>query len=340
MRNCLLIVFPLICFISSCTQNPEQGEQNEIDTEKEVATALPSWADSETKDEILKFVKEATASESENFIPVEDRIAVFDNDGTLWAEQPIYFQVFFAFDRIRQMAPEHPEWKDQQPYQAVLENDWEKVAEMGMEGLASIIMTSHAGITVSDFEILVKTWIDTARHPETDMLYTEMVYQPMLELIDYLQQNEFKTFIVSGGGIEFMRPWAEEVYGIPKNQIIGSSIKTEFVLVDSVPQINRLPELDFIDDKAGKPVGIYRFIGKKPVFCGGNSDGDLAMMQYTASNEHNSFMLYIHHTDSDREWAYDRDSHVGHFDNGLNEALAKGWTIVDMKSDWKTIFPE
>ena len=237
------------------------------------------------------------------------------------------------------MAPEHPEWKTEQPFKAVLENDMEELAKQGEHGILKLVMATHAGNTTDEFEAIVKAWLATAKHPRFNRPYTDLVYQPMLELIKYLQENDFKTFIVSGGGIEFMRPWVEEVYEIPKDQVIGSSIKTEYEYNNGNPVIKRLPELDFIDDKEGKPEGIHKFIGRKPVFASGNSDGDLQMMRWAESNKLKSFMLYVHHTDSIREWAYDRKSHIGRLDKGLDEANEKGWTVIDMKEDWKIIYP-
>jgi hypothetical protein len=274
-----------------------------------------------------------------DFVPVSERIAVFDNDGTLWSEQPMYFQLFFAIDRVKAMAADHPEWKDKQPFKALLENDMKTFMSYGEHGLIEVVMASHAGMTVSEFDQVVRDWLKTAKHPKFDRPYTDLVYQPMLELLDYLRANDFKVFIVSGGGIEFMRPWAEEVYGIPKNQVIGSSIKTKYDYNDGDPVIRRLPELNFIDDKEGKPEGINQYIGRKPIFAAGNSDGDLQMLRWTDSNTNPSFKLYIHHTDSDREWAYDRESSIGRFDKGLDEAREKGWTVSDMKSDWKVVYP-
>jgi len=305
----------------------------------ETGDPLPSWNQGATKDAILEFVKDVTNDQSENFVPVKDRVAVFDNDGNLWSEKPIYFQLYFAIDQVKEMAPEHPEWHSTQPFQSILENDMETLASFGEHGILEVVMATHAGNTAEEYENEVAQWLASARHPRFNRPYTDLVYQPMLELLDYLQANDFKTFIVSGGGIDFMRVWVEEVYGIPRDQVVGSSIKTEFVLTDGVPEIRRLAELDFIDDKAGKPVGINRFIGRKPIFCSGNSDGDLQMMQYTESGEGPGFMLYLHHTDAEREWAYDRESHVGRLDKGLDEAQEKGWTVIDMKSDWKVVYP-
>ncbi len=305
----------------------------------EVSDPLPSWNEGDTKNAIMGYVDKVTTEGSPNFIPIADRIATFDNDGNLWSEQPAYFQLFFAIDRIKALASEHPEWKTTQPYQSVLEDDMSKLMSYGEHGLIKIVMATHADNTVEEFEQIVKDWLAIAKHPRFKRGYSELVYQPMLELLAYLRANGFKTFIVSGGGIEFMRPWVEAVYGIPKDQVVGSSIKTEFVMEDGVAKINRLPELDFIDDKDGKPLGINKFIGRKPVFASGNSDGDLQMLQYTDSNTYPSFQLYLHHTDAKREWAYDRESSIGRLDKGLDEANAKGWTVIDMKNDWNTIYP-
>ncbi len=307
--------------------------------EAETSDPLPSWNEGETKSSIIKFVSEVTDPGSAHFIEVADRIATFDNDGNLWSEQPAYFQLFFAMDRVKLLADQHPEWKTQQPFKAVLEDDLKTLASFGEHGIIELVMATHANITTEEFESVVKQWLVAAKHPRFKRPYTQLVYQPMLELLEYLRSKDFKTFIVSGGGIEFMRPWVEEVYGIPRDQVVGSSIKTEFTYQDGQPVIMRLPELDFIDDKADKPVGIHRFIGRKPVFASGNSDGDLQMLQWTASGEGLRFMLYLHHTDSEREWAYDRESHIGRLDKGLDEASEKGWTVIDMKEDWKLIYP-
>jgi hypothetical protein len=315
------------------------GCSNNAPIVNQTTDPLPSWNEGQTKSAIVDFVNDVTNPASNNFIEVADRIATFDNDGNLWSEQPAYFQLFFAIDRVNQMAPEHPEWKTEQPFKSVLENEMAELAKQGEHALLQLVMATHAGITTEEFEAIVKDWLATAKHPRFNRPYTELVYQPMLELLDYLRANNFKTFIVSGGGIEFMRPWVEEVYGIPKDQVVGSSIKTKFVMKDSLPVIERLPEIDFIDDKEGKPLGINKFIGRRPVFASGNSDGDLAMLQYTAAGEGRRFMLYLHHTDEEREWAYDRDSHIGKLDRGLDEAIEKGWTVIDMKNDWKVIYP-
>lgn len=306
---------------------------------KEKKAPLPSWQDNEVKQSIISFVEGVTDKASENFVPVEDRIAVFDNDGTLWSEQPLYFQMFFAIDRIKEMAPNHPEWKDLQPYKAILEDDMKSLASQGEHAIVKLVLTSHSGMSTEEFQEDVIEWASTAKHPSKGVSFTELVYQPMLELLDYLRENNFKTFIVSGGGIDFMRAIVQDVYGIPSEQIIGSMIKTTFEITDNGPVIIREPEIDFIDDKEGKPIAIQKIIGKKPIFCAGNSDGDLAMMQWTASNPEASFMLYVHHTDPVREWAYDSTSHIGRFKKGWHDALDNDWTIVSMKDDWKVIYP-
>lgn len=300
---------------------------------------LPSWNEGETKASIISFVDDVTNSESDNYIDIPDRIATFDNDGNLWSEKPAYFQLFFAIDRVKSLASQHPEWDAEQPFKSILEDDFSTFLTYGEHGILEIINATHAGMTTEGFETIVKEWLATAKHPQLNRPYTDLVYQPKLELLEYLRQNDFKTFIISGGGIEFMRPWVEEVYGIPRDQVVGSSIRTEFVNKDGNPEIMRLAEIDFINDKEGKPLGINRFIGRKPVFASGNSDGDLAMMQWTASGEGKRFMLYLHHTDSVREWAYDRSSSVGRLDKGLDQAHEKGWTIIDMRKDWKVIYP-
>jgi len=303
------------------------------------ADPLPSWNDGKAKQSIVAFVAKVTTEGSPDFVPPAERIATFDNDGTLWAEQPMYFQAFFVFDRIRALAPQHPEWKDKEPFASVLKGDVKGALAGGEHALLEMAMATHAGMTTEEFETIVRDWVSGARHPKTGRLYIEMVYQPMLELLAYLRANGFKTFIVSGGGIEFMRPWTEGVYGIPPEQVVGSSIKTKFELRDGKPVLVRLPELNFIDDKAGKPVGIHEHIGRRPIIAFGNSDGDLQMLQWTAAGGGARFMGLVHHTDANREWAYDRTSSIGQLDKALDEAKAKGWTVIDMKIDWKRIFP-
>jgi len=300
---------------------------------------LYSWNDTASKKAIVAFVERVTKKGSPDFVPEPERIATFDNDGTLWAEQPLYFQLAFAFDRVKALAPKHPEWKTMEPFASVLKGDMKGVLAGGERSLVEIMMAAHAGNTTEEFETIVKNWIMGAKHPTTGKQYTEMVYMPMLELLGYLRANGFKTFIVSGGGTEFMRPWAERVYGIPPEQVVGSSIKTKFEMRDGKPVLVRLPEINFIDDKEGKPIGINSHIGRRPIAAFGNSDGDLQMLQWTMAGSGARFALIVHHTDADREWAYDRTSHIGKLDKALDEATAKGWTVVDMKKDWKTIFP-
>ena len=336
----LVLVSLVIGLIVSCTPSVNvKPDVVSTPIQTEDQDPLPSWNDGESKSAILTYVAAVTDEKSESFIPISDRIATFDNDGTLWSEQPFYFQLFFAIDRVKAMASEHPEWKDTQPFKAVLDNDMESLAKQGEHGLIQLVMTTHSGSTQKEFETEVKEWIATAKHPSKNVGYDKLVYQPMLELLDYLRANNFKTYIVSGGGVDFMRAFVSEIYGIPSEQIIGTRMKTEFDYNNRNPVIKRLPAIDFVDDKEGKPLNIQKIIGKKPVFAGGNSDGDLQMMQWAASNTHKSLMLYVHHTDSVREWAYDRDSHIGRFDKGLDQAIQDGWTLVDMKNDWKVVYP-
>ena len=300
---------------------------------------LSSWVEGATKQSIMRFVKTVTDTSSSDYVPPGERIATFDNDGTLWAEQPMYVQIVFALDRVKALAPEHPQWKTKQPFKAALEGDIKGVLAGGKRALLELMMATHANNTTEEFSKIVTDWLANARHPKTNRLYTEMVYQPMLELLAYLRASDFKTYITSGGGIEFMRPWTEKVYGIPPEQVIGSSIKTKFELRNGQPVLGRLPELNFNDDKEGKPVAINQHIGRRPIAAFGNSDGDLQMLQWTAAGDGERLMLLVHHTDAEREWAYDRDSHIGRLDKALDEAQTKGWVVVDMKKDWKVIFP-
>ena len=299
---------------------------------------LPSWNNGKAKQSIVVFVEKVTTPGSPDFVPPAERIATFDNDGTLWAEKPMYFQLFFALDRVKELAPQHPEWKDKEPFASLLKGDVKTALAGGDKAILEIVMATHAGMTTIEFEKIVKDWIAKARHPKTKRLYTEMVYQPMLELLAFLRANGFKTFIVSGGGIEFMRPWADAVYGIPPEQIVGSSIKTKFEMRQDGPVLVRLPEINFIDDKEGKPVGINSHIGRRPVAAFGNSDGDLQMLQWTTAGQGARLALLVHHTDAEREWAYDRKSSIGKLDRGLDEAAKRGWVVVSMKDDWKRIF--
>ena len=299
---------------------------------------LGSWAQQAAKARVLAFVKAVTTEGSPEFVSPSERIAVFDNDGTLWAEQPAYFQLLFAMDRVRQLSAKHPEWKTLEPFASVLRGDFKSVARGGEKALLQLVMATHAGMTTETFERTVQDWITTARHPTSGRPYTEMVYQPMLELLAYLKSHGFKVFIVSGGGVEFMRPWVERVYGIPPEQVIGSSIRTKFEMRNGKPVLVRLPEIAFIDDKAGKPVGIHQHIGRRPLLAAGNSDGDLQMLQWTVAGPGPRLALLVHHTDGEREWAYDRRSAVGKLDQALDEAGTRGWTVVDMKRDWNRVF--
>jgi phosphoglycolate phosphatase-like HAD superfamily hydrolase len=300
---------------------------------------LPSWQDGPAKRAILDFVTRVTTRGGPEFVPEPERIATFDNDGTLWAEHPMYIQMAFVLDRVKALAPQHPDWRQKQPFKAALAGDLKALAASGEKGLIEVGMAAHAGMTTEEFEQIVKDWLAIARHPRFNRPYTECIYQPMVELLNYLRANGFKTYIVSGGGIEFMRPWTEKAYGIPPEQVIGSTIKTQFEMRDGKPVLMRLPEIDFIDDKAGKPVSINKFIGRRPILAFGNSDGDQQMLQWTAAGSGARFMGLVHHTDAEREYAYDRTSEFGRLDKALDEAKARGWTVVSMKDEWKTIFP-
>jgi phosphoglycolate phosphatase-like HAD superfamily hydrolase len=301
--------------------------------------SLPSWNDTAPKKAIIAFVEKVTREGSSDFVPPNERIATFDNDGTLWCEQPMYFQILFALDRVKALAPQHPEWKDKEPFASLLKGDLKGALAGGEKALIEIVAVTHSGMTTEEFEKIVQDWVASARHPTTKRPLTEMVYQPMLELLAYLRANGFKTFIVSGGGVEFMRVFAEKVYGIPPEQVVGSSGKLKFDMRDGKPILSKLPAISFIDDKEGKPIGIQTYIGRRPIAAFGNSDGDLQMLQWTAAGSGARFCLYVHHDDAAREFAYDRKSHIGQLDKGLDEAAAKGWAVVSMKEDWKTIFP-
>lgn len=303
-----------------------------------LADDLPSWNDGKSKQAIVDFVTKVTDEKSADFVKPEDRIAVFDNDGTLWSEQPFYFQLGFALDRVKALAPEHPEWKDTEPFKSVLAGDLKGMAASGEKGLIELVMATHAGMTTDQFNTVVTNWFAAAKHPKTGKPYNEMTFLPMRELLDYLRANGFKTYIVSGGGVEFMRPITEKAYGIPPEQVIGSTIVTEYALVDGEPVLNRLPKIDFIDDGAGKPVGINKFIGRRPIFVAGNSDGDYEMLRWVTGGRPNSFGLIVHHTDAVREYAYDRQSHFGKLNKAMDEAEQRKWLLVDMKNDWKNIF--
>ncbi len=300
---------------------------------------LASWNPGKAKQGLVEFVLRTTDPTSPAFVPPAERIAVFDNDGTLWAEQPLYFQLAFALDQVKAMAPQHPEWKSTEPFASLLKGDLKSALAGGEHAILEIVMATHAGMTTSEFEAAVRDWSKTARHPKTGRLYIEMVYQPMLELLAYLRANGYKTFIVSGGGIEFMRPWTEAVYGIPPEQVVGSSIRTKYEVRDGKPVLMRLPEINFIDDKDGKPVGINQHIGRRPVLAFGNSDGDFQMLEWVTSGPGPRLGLLLHHDDAAREWAYDRESSIGRLARGLDEAGKRGWQIVSMQDDWATVFP-
>jgi phosphoglycolate phosphatase-like HAD superfamily hydrolase len=300
---------------------------------------LPSWNDGPARTAIIDFVERVTRPGSPDFVPVEERIATFDNDGTLWTEQPMYVQAAFVLDRATALARERPELRDTQPFKAILEGDRAALAALGEQGLTDLVAATHSGMTTADFERTVSEWLASARHPRFRRPYTDLVYQPMVELLTYLRAKDFKTFIVSGGGIEFMRPWTEKAYGIPPEQVVGSSGNTVYRLDGDTPVIEKLPTVEFVDDGPGKAVGINRFIGRRPVFAAGNSDGDLQMLQWTTLNNGPRFALIVHHTDAEREYAYDRTSEVGRLDKALDEAPRRGWLVVDMKKDWKTVYP-
>ncbi|MHA3771834.1 HAD family hydrolase [Verrucomicrobiota bacterium sgz303538] len=300
---------------------------------------LPSWRDTAPKKAIIAFVEKVTKEGSPDFVPVDERLATFDNDGTLWAEQPLYFEFLFAIDRIKALSPEHPEWKEKQPFASLLKGGAEAVAAIGKKGVLEMMAATHTGMTVEEFKKVVTDWIATARHPTTGRLYTEMIYQPMLELLAYLRASGFKTYVVSGGGIEFMRPWTQKTYGIPPDQIVGSYVKLKYELRDGEPVLMKLPEVGLVDDHGGKPEGIQTLIGLQPIAAFGNSDGDQQMLEWTTGAPGLRFALLVHHDDAVREWAYDRDSFVGRLDTAWAEAKVKGWTVVSMRDDWATIFP-
>jgi phosphoglycolate phosphatase-like HAD superfamily hydrolase len=337
----LLAVLALACGGGPQTADPASGGPSTAGAQanRSGADPLPSWNDGEAKRAILEFVTNVTQEGSPGFVPIPERIATFDNDGTLWVEQPIYTQVAFALDRVRAMAPQHPEWKLRQPFKGVLDGDMKAVAASGERGLLEMIAATHAGNTTEEFDAVVREWIGAARHPKTQRLYIEMIYQPMLEVLAYLRSRGFKTFIVSGGGVEFMRPWVERAYGVPQEQVVGSRAKMKYEQRDGRPALLRLPEVDLVDDRAGKPVGIQQVIGRRPIAAFGNSDGDFEMLEWTTSGTGPRFGLIVHHTDAEREWAYDRGSHVGALERALDEAPARGWVLADMRRDWKVIYP-
>ena len=333
MKNLILLLVSFLFLASCTTKSPTLSEPPKTEVDP-----LPNWSEGSTKSVILDFIAKTTSSGNVDFIPEADRIAVFDNDGTLWAEQPMYFQLAYAIDFIKKESTNHPEWKKTEPFKSLLEGNIKHVMDGGEKALFEIIMASHAGMTSEDFQKSVSDWLDSATHPKTGKPYNQMIYQPMVELLEYLRAKGYKTFIVSGGGIDFMRVWAEKAYAIPPYQVIGSSIKSKYEIVDGKPVIIKLPELNFFDDKGGKPVGIHQHIGKRPVLAVGNSDGDYEMLQYVTAGEGARLGMLIHHTDSIREYAYDRNSHIGKLSKGLDDAAKYQWLIVDMKSDWKNVF--
>ncbi len=299
---------------------------------------LPSWNEGSTKKAILQFVADVTKEGGEKYVAPAERIATFDNDGTLWCEQPLYFQLAFAIDRIKTLSSQHPEWKEKEPFKSILAGDLKGALAGGEKAIGEIMVVTHSGMTTEEFSKIVSDWTKTAKHPKFQRSYTELVYQPQIELLSYLRANGFKTFIVSGGGIEFMRPWTENVYGIPPEQVVGSSGKTKLEMRNGRPVLVKLPEIEFIDDKEGKPVGINRFIGRRPILAFGNSDGDLQMLQYAAAGSGSRLMLIVHHDDAEREFSYDRKSHIGKLDKAWDEAIQRKWIVVSIKNDWKQIF--
>jgi phosphoserine phosphatase len=321
-----MIVLLVIIFTASCSAG------SDIDP-------LPSWRAGATRASIINFVEAVSDPENADYVAVEERIAVFDNDGTLWSEQPLYFQLYYALARVEQHAQNDSEWAEQEPYRTALLGDRNEILALGTDGLVKLILATHSGMTNKEFRQTVTDWMNTARHPTTDRAFSKMIYQPMLELLNYLRANDFRVYIVSGGGVEFMRAWAEDVYGVPPQNAIGSNLGVRFEQTDAGPVLRRMPEIDFINDGPGKPVGIQRAIGRRPIFAFGNSDGDLQMLQWAVAGEAPGFAGIVHHTDGDREWAYDRESHVGRLDKALDEAGQRGWTVVDMKADWAIIHP-
>ena len=327
LNLCILTFFALtLMILSSVTASQSQDP-------------LPSWNDGPNKQAIIEFVTKTTNQNQATFIPPTRRIATFDNDGTLWSEQPLYFQAIYIFDRIRELAPEHPEWQQKEPFASVLNGDSKSALAGGKQALLEMVMGTHAAVTASEFSESVADWLASARHSGSGKPYTAMVYKPMLELLDYLRDNDFKVFIVSGGGIDFLRVFAEEVYGVPPEQVVGSSLKAKYEIRNGLPVIVKQAEVDFIDDKAGKPVGIHRYIGRRPILAVGNSDGDFEMLEWTSAGEGPSLAMIVHHDDAKREWAYDRESHIGRLVRGLDEGPQRGWKIISMKNDWNLIYP-
>ena len=302
------------------------------------ATALPSWRDGASKQAIVRFVETVTRPGTPEYVLPAERIAVFDNDGTLWSEQPLYFQFFFLLDQIRAAAPQHPEWKNNPAFKALMANDMAALMREEKR-LLPLIAQANSGMTVDEYDRTIRAWLDTARHPKFNRPYTDLVFQPQVELLNYLRANGFKTYIVSGGTIEFMRPWSERVYGIPPEQVVGSTQTVTYEVRNGQPTLLRGPRLEFINDGAGKPVGIYRQIGRRPILAVGNSDGDLQMLQYTMAGTGQRLAVLVHHDDAEREFAYDRKSGIGKLDKALDEAVTRGWTVISMKQDWARIYP-
>jgi phosphoglycolate phosphatase-like HAD superfamily hydrolase len=340
---CSAVFLLLCCVVTACDvphlESPPAVEAASPAPAQPAADPLPSWNEGPARKALVDFVTRTTTQGGADFVPPAERIAVFDNDGTLWTEQPMYFQLAFALDRIKALAPKHPEWKTTEPFKSVLEGNVKGALASGQKGLMEVLAASHVGNTTDEFAAIVTEWISSARHPVSKRRYDQMVYQPMLDVLIYLRASGYKTYIVSGGGLEFMRPWVERVYGIPPEQVVGSRAKVKYEVRDGTPVLVRLPEIDLIDDKAGKPVGIHQVIGRRPTIAFGNSDGDFEMLEWTTSAKGPRLGLIVHHTDGEREWAYDRESHIGQLVRGLDEGPKRGWIIVDMKRDWKVIYP-
>ena len=326
MPNCLLLVLGLFAATLAAPAHAQSDP-------------LPNWNDGAAKARIVAFVKAVTDQRGKDYVAPAERIAVFDNDGTLWSEQPMYFQLAFAIDRVKALAPSKPEWATTQPFKAAIDGDVKALAAAGEKGLAELVMATHAGSTADEFAQIVRDWAKTAVHPTLKRRYVELTYRPMRELLDYVRANGFRTYIVSGGGVEFVRALSQALYGVPPEQVIGSSIKTRYEVRDGKPVIVRLPEMDFIDDKAGKPVGIYKFIGRRPIAAFGNSDGDFEMLEYVTAGPGARLGMLVHHDDAKREFAYDRDSHIGKLVRGLDEAGKRGWLVVSMQRDWRVVHP-
>lgn len=336
MKKSILALITIFCILMSCMKHQDKSK-----TEVALTDPLPSWNEGASKKAIIDFIAKTTTEGSGEFIPISDRIACFDNDGTLWSEQPLYFQYIFALDRIKELAPQHPEWKKQEPFSFILKDDMKSVLAGGEKSLMQIIAATQTGMSSDEFDIATKKWITTARHSKFDRPYSKMIYQPMVELLNYLRSNDYKTFIVSGGEEGFMCAWTEDTYGIPCEQVIGTVMRSSYEVLNDTPRIIRQPELELLNDGKGKPVGIYNQIGKRPVFAAGNSDGDYEMLQWTTTaSRYPRFGMIIHHTDSIREWAYDSASHIGHLDRALDDATKFDWMVVNMKDDWKEIFSE